>query len=682
MGNLPLEALTQESLEELDWGSFDSEESYLQVSPDLTVPEVCKKALQNCQKSELVPHLMSQAIQNWEKPFLSAVLMKLLKKFCEFVFSEGIPYQFLFQDLSQNQEGVADTTFHRLVPVVFYFKDLSKTIYVSIPQTPVYEQQKEEVTLIDAIKKNFQEVNDHVLRKNERVHLLDQNSKPIGITEIIDHYNQKTEDVLIDPFSRQSKQVSVMKVWVQTVECDMASSMSKFIKELLELSSTTEIEGNELKLQASVELLITLLSSQLYYMNKPTGRIDYQCFKPSPVLHILMTQPIETSQLFTKQLLEIVTKYYQLPRPSSGLFSFFYSKLSMKLEETKHLLGKQALSLCLVLQSYSLTQNFYVKKWEYNWQEVLKLIVEHIHETQFVLLLYYLLNRNKSFHSYLVSLSEPETFIEPLAGYLYSDSKDSFKTHLVLVVILMLTQDKLFMKFICNDVHLTKVTWLQDYHIESISLGSLLFLGVLKLFRENIKGPREEYKHVIASGSLFNLAEQCNNLHELTSLEFASLVKALFSKYKKVSTAQKPTQEIQATVELINLLTDIICRLLQHTYQYNTSFLYVLIHHAELWEELSNSSLKTPNVEVIYSLVRYLVEHVDRDNLLTSIMELTKRYNLEGEVEMEAFGKAMSFEFEEDLDLWEQFSVPYLWAEVSSKDFVLIKKNRIMLFKT
>ena len=66
--------------------------------------------------------------------------------------------------------------------------------------------------------------------------------------------------------------------------------------------------------------------------------------------------------------------------------------------------------------------------------------------------------RNASFYNYILSLSDPETFLEPLLGELYSLSKENCRTSLILVLILILSKEKIFIRFINKDIILTQIS--------------------------------------------------------------------------------------------------------------------------------------------------------------------------------------------------------------------------------
>lgn len=188
----------------------------------------------------------------------------MLKHFFLFIVSERIPYNFLFEEASKAASTQYENSFHRLVPCKFSFLGQDKTIYISVPQSKEYDQSKEQSHMIETIKSHFSEVNEYVLRHNEKIYLTDENGKVIGIDEVFKHYSSEVSDVLIDPFKTQTRHITVFRAIIKTMQCDLASPISRFLRQLIEKIVADEQTKHMIRMQAGLETILSLLASQLY----------------------------------------------------------------------------------------------------------------------------------------------------------------------------------------------------------------------------------------------------------------------------------------------------------------------------------------------------------------------------------------------------------------------------------
>ncbi|CAG9325441.1 DYM [Blepharisma stoltei] len=688
MGNTLGDMVKQES-KELQWNLLQSDAFYLELTSntfqDRTPQDICKSVIKNSQKIEWIWQIMQKITQSWNTPNLVINLMLMLKHFFLFVFSEGIPYQFLFHHRAENHVENHDSSFHRLVPCHLTYKGEGRTIYISVPQSLTYEKQKEQAYLIETIKSNFPQVNDHITRTNERIYMVDDDGRNADIDDIYRHYNaESAEDVLSDPFKRSTKIYSIFKANINTTECDMDSPMSIFLKELIENLANSDTDKEIHKMQTGINLLLILLSSQLYYVEKPISKLRYSSFKPSPVIDILMNQPIEIGQQFIWKLLEVTIKYWKIEMPKLGYLSVLWNNnlKKLRMDESVYVAPRQALSLFLFLQGYYRAKNpFSMRNWEISWNEIGRLVSEQIENSMILLLFYNLSAHNPSFQTYLLSLTEPERFLEPMACYLYSAPKDCFRLYLTLITIHRLANDRNFIKFINNDVILQQIPWLQDFHIDSISLGSLLYLGLIKIYRENIRGTKDEYLHVISSSCLFFLAEFSVNLHEIPSMELLNIIKALVVKHNKLIAAETPASEIDANKDLIYLSIDILTKILFSTYTTNSYLLYAILHHSELFTKLKESDLLSTNIEIINEIISYLLAHIETENIMEGINTFCKTFKFSRAPEYLIFKDITSIQFFEEGRRWEECIIPYLWAETVNGLITLPNMEKILLFK-
>jgi hypothetical protein len=160
-----------------------------------------------------------------------------------------------------------------------------------------------------------------------------------------------------------------------------------------------------------------------------------------------------------------------------------------------------------------------------------------------------------------------------------------------------------FSRFINMDLIIPTVTWVNEYKLVDISLGSLVMLSVISLFRENLVHVRDNYIHTISMICLYNIAEHSFNLHDIASLQLLKLTKAIFNKYCKV---EDETEKAE-TLQVFNSMLEIITKIMRATVSNNPSFIYIVMHHARLFERMAEDpAICQANVELFLELIEYL----------------------------------------------------------------------------
>lgn len=680
MGN-EISQLGNESIESFQWSTLDNRDLYVELSsPSYSSnKDLCKKVCQNSQKSQILPLLMHQIASSWSQEILCSNLLQLLKHFLLFIFSEKIPYTFLFEGNKKATQQVYENSFHRLVPCSFVFQGLTKTVYISVPQTNEFDRKKEQEHVIETIKSHFPEVEEYLLKHNERIYLTDENGKIVGIEEIFKHYNSGCAgEELVDPFKAQTKHFSVFRAVIRTMECDLSSPMGEFLKGLVEKLLESPLETHIFRTHAAVEVLLAMLGSQLYWIDRPIGRIEYKLFKHSPAVDILMNLPLETAQMLSRILLEYSSLHWKAPVKVSIFTSILSSYLDLRLVDLQTKTPQLAAYLLLLLNSYGRTPNpFRIQNWEMKWEPVGKFLFSHLDTTIGLVLFTEILTRNSTFYNYILSLSEPETFLEPLLGEIYEKKVTNERIYLIMVNLLVLSKDKIFIKFINKDIFLSTVSWLKEYNITKISLGSLMFLSLTKLLRENLRNDKLDYLHVVTIGCLFNVSQSIISLNELPSIEYLSLCKALYSKYCKL--LNKETSELPLFTDLLHLTIEILCRILNVGLSFNPHLVQAVLHYSELFIKLKASSIRNKNILALNECIEMLMKNIDSENVKESILINCRNHsfsNFQPEIL-----NCKEFVYLENSEKWEEFIVPHLWMDATKTVFKVPNLSRAVLFR-
>ncbi len=95
-----------------------------------------------------------------------------------------------------------------------------------------------------------------------------------------------------------------------------------------------------------------------------------------------------------------------------------------------------------------------------------------IHEEVALLLFYSLLHRNAAFREFVFAKSDVDGLLVPMLASLYEQRELSCnRVYMVLIVLLILSQDSSFSENVHSRVHLASVPWFKEYVLNNISLG-------------------------------------------------------------------------------------------------------------------------------------------------------------------------------------------------------------------
>ena len=324
-----------------------------------------------CTRPSLISTLSDKAIQAWESDsLLSANIIHSLRVFLSWVYAERIPYGFLFQSEVSEEEQGSESAFRRLVPIIFHFQDEVRTVYISIPQSSVYDRNTEQKHLLEEIHINFPAVHEHIIRTNHRLILYDNQGNLMDIDSITTHYTESSQDVLVDPFQPKHKEYTVLELNINTSEGDIEAPIPKFLSKLCGCIVRLSTGGDrEIRLlHASLEFILTGLSSHMFYVDGPVSVLKYDSFKRPPALDILMQQDTATSQMISRMCLDTFVIYYEKEQDKSFFSGWFSKEDPTSIHSIERKLGRQSLILYLLLQTYNTPTNpFKLRNLDISW---------------------------------------------------------------------------------------------------------------------------------------------------------------------------------------------------------------------------------------------------------------------------------------------------------------------------
>lgn len=420
--------------------------------------------------------------------------------------------------------------------------------------------------------------------------------------------------------------------------------------------------------QALTGLLVTLLSSQMYYLRPRQRDTKYEDFVHSPAMDILMS--IDRPGLIIALLKDFVnSSKVQVAVP--GFFAMLLGNTQPTLAELIHIdVRNTTLTLALLcLGTITHFPNPYIAcDLQSVAPQVTAILLDSIQDTRKLLLLYTLLRYNTDFRNHFQASIGRNKCILELCRYLHSAKPGRSHPHLTLAlsILLLLTEDPQLVHSLSTEGKLDAVPWLSNYQTKGIALSSVMFLAALHLMRENM-ALRNGYVQVLVTGLLFNLAKGMVGMHEYAAQVFLSTIKSLWV------LSSKPGDEARQVDarELLRVLTDLLAVQLLNSIQKSAWLVYMTLHEAESFEQMS---VHCPGTAPFFQeLITVLLPHAEGDSAFASVSAQLSGLKLQTRPQLHVFKDVQSFLMREDAQRWEAWAIPYIWMEAAKTGLSAIK---------
>jgi len=624
---------------------------------------VCKHTL----NTRLLPTLYRKVLE-FSEPQLSANLLQLLRAFFEEIWAERIPYTFIYQGggEAQPREG-QDFPFRKQVTCVFHYKEVTKAVQVTIPQGEGFDLRREWERLVGEIARAIEALREHLRTQKDTVLLLTSEGQVVDLPYLITHFPDESAHARLH-------------LYVTTTECDLGGDLSCFLTSLVHWYSSLPTPVNSqavLKAKhACLCLLTALLSSPLYYSKKPpAGTLEY---RRAPVLDILCQLQPEAAAAFLRALLgDVVAAYHWLPvKPSfwSGLLNSLWDTSETEDNTLRHQTGSAAMVLTqlLLASQGALPSSF--RRAEFGNGAIGSMyvkLVEHMDDLPSLRLLVLLMRHNRSFRDFFTTSSEQDRYLPSVCHFLFTCPLHPAppRVCLLLSLLLVLSQDAAFILYLNKDARLGSVPWLTEYQTDNMSLGSLLLLSLLRVFRDNL-GSGSGYLHTLCTALLFNLGRNSVELHQVTA---QVLLQTLVTLWKR---SNRPGSEPSKgkSADVLGLYLDLYGNLLQHTYKHNPWLVYMTLHEAETFEEMRGTGAVVERAE---HLIAYFRGRQGEESL-ASVKEAVKVYTLPGDLQLACLRNVQHFELAAEDSAWELWLLPQVWKQAREERLVRLKVDSLV----
>lgn len=634
--------------EVVDWTALGSEGLYGFLSSDAvlkqqTVVAACSSVCANTIATGVLWKVAGKAVEQQDLQ-LSANLLLMLRVFFAVVFAERIPYRFVY--ISENTPDAAEspTAPRAEVAITVHFQGVSRTVTLSVPTTHLLDLRTETNRFTIELFRHFEALREF---RGDTVIFCSADGEVIDIADI----------------ARRSQQED-LHLWAKLVECkrhagdfygEMAAFLTRLVRLYLALPSPQASTAVLRSKHAALCCLCTLLSSHLFYAKRQTAKPTYSDLKASPAVDLLFRMSPDVASHLLQSLLQDFTASYQwLPRTQSYMGQVVSALWTPgQADNIRDELGTAALTLSLLLLNYdAAVRNPFLSADLRPVADSLQVrLVALLENTSALLLLFVLLRDNDSFRANFTSSAEHDRYLPRLCELAHSATLPPTQVYLVLSIFLVLSSDRAFTRFLNREVSLGGVPWLQ-YSASGISLGSLLLLVVVKVFRDNLSA-KDEYTHVTTVAVIYNLAREAVRLHEATAQYILATLVHLWRRRKSPDTS-------------LDLFLDLFAVLLRHTYRDSPWLVYMTLREEDAFRQMEEAEIATGVVAGVQELIRYCLERMAGENVLEDVARLARDFTFSQPLQLSYLSDVQFFSPCRDRT-WEQWAIPVVWSCAQSE---------------
>lgn len=208
-----------------NWAVFQDPSLHSFLSSDHVFKHANAKAL--CKTLLAQPasfwSLCDQIPQNTDLVY-TANLLNVLRVFTAFVFANHQSYDFMYQSQSEEAGPVRrdDFAFSRQVRCSFQWRDATKSLLISVPQSRSYDPKAEFHQITSQVTNSFDSLKDLVKATKQHLVLFSESGHLIDIGDIVDFYiKNRPQDRIINPFAQNltEEPQKHMTIRVKTSEC-------------------------------------------------------------------------------------------------------------------------------------------------------------------------------------------------------------------------------------------------------------------------------------------------------------------------------------------------------------------------------------------------------------------------------------------------------------------------------
>eukprot|EP00879_Flechtneria_rotunda_P022262 GHRR01023488.1.p1 GENE.GHRR01023488.1~~GHRR01023488.1.p1 ORF type:complete len:283 (+),score=103.21 GHRR01023488.1:648-1496(+) len=218
--------------------------------------------------------------------------------------------------------------------------------------------------------------------------------------------------------------------------------------------------------------------------------------------------------------------------------------------------------------------------------------------------------------------------------------------------------------------------------LQKISLGSLVFVVLLRTVHKNVGQLQDLYLPTNTLAALANLAPQVISLHSHAAQRLVGLTALLARRWLKISQSSAagdvvlspPPQDLQVLGDFLRILLEVINCILALNLARNPDLVYALLHKQEVFAQLRGQQGLTDLVNNLQAVIDYFNSKLEsiNSNYATApegqaewsvdrVLELVQSFTQSWRPNRLKHLPEMRFVYEEEAAP-EEFFVPYCWS--------------------
>ncbi|KAJ3156189.1 hypothetical protein HDU86_003952 [Geranomyces michiganensis] len=308
------------------------------------------------------------------------------------------------------------------------------------------------------------------------------------------------------------------------------------------------------------------------------------------------------------------------------------------------------------------------------------------------LILYPLLVYNRSFRTYIMSRSDPESFLLPVlkSVYEFSELKGNFPhLYMLLIMLLLLSQDGDFLDGI-QKITIQSHTWYTERVVKSISLSGLCMLVLIRTVQNNLATYKDVYCHSLCTAILANLSHRILALNSVVSQRIVSFYEVIAKRYLKLTNNRGSSENLYSATPwkaepgetdfdtliygdlvalFLEMLNSIVCLNLKH----NPELVYALLQKRDAFgplREMPRFKDFVENIDLVIAHFHKKLQETDLKILSTvDVGEVIDRATKTWSPSSLKMFSVLKFRYEESAQEW-QFALPYVWHAVFERNLV------------
>eukprot|EP00727_Mastigamoeba_balamuthi_P009248 m51a1_g4946 putative dymeclin (800) ;mRNA; f:321559-324441 len=305
-----------------------------------------------------------------------------------------------------------------------------------------------------------------------------------------------------------------------------------------------------------------------------------------------------------------------------------------------------------------------------------------------VLLLYFLLQGNDSFHRYVLARTDSETLMLPMLQVLYEsvDTVEDWSSqqaiYMLVIILLMLSRDASFSRNL-HFVRVRGVWWYKEHYLMETTLGGLLILVLVRVVQTNLRRLRDPYLHSNCLAVLANSSAYLTDLPAFASMRLVKLVETILSKcgllrrqHQEQQQQQQQPLESQSPMDsgdtsyvgFLQAVLRIIGTALSFGLEKNPHLVYALLQQKAVLAPLATQPAFADHAVAILQVVDWFegeMGKTDAGQQMTAeqIEELIRSRALACKAALKLRAEVAEYKYEEEAGAHEFFS-PYVWSLV------------------